>query len=138
MKHFAKKIILGLGLLTACLLPASASAREFPRFEWHHLTGIVGHFNDSIEDVNLYLSLQSEDGTTVAFISDAPVPLQFQQPNIQYITISENQTFVLFVKPGHYVLHGIWAGKNFALVGSIPPVQVTIDRDRLTIVDVKL
>ena len=138
MKHFAKKIILGLGLLTACLLPVGASAREFPRFEWHHLTGIVGRLDFSTQDLNVGLSLQTESGTTVAVISNFAVPGELQQPNVQYITISQESTFVVFLKPGHYVLRGAGSGIDFNLAFLIPAKSVTIDRDRLTVVDVKL
>jgi len=144
MKLFAKKIILGLGLLTACLLPASVSAREFPRFEWHHLTGIVGHvdFSTSTNESSVNLALQTEGGTTVAVISNFAVPVELQQPDIQYITITEDRTFVAFVQPGHYVLKGFvsappGAGLHWNSILIIPAVQVTVDRDRLTIVDVK-
>ena len=138
MKHFAKKIILGLGLLTACLLPVGASAREFPRLEWHHLTGIVGHLDFSTKDFNVGLSLQTEGGKTVAVISNFPIPVESQQPNVQYITISKEQTFVVFLKPGHYVLRGAGSGIDFNLAFLIPAMQVTVARDRLTVVDVKL
>ena len=138
MKHFAKKIVLGLGLLTACLLPVGASAREFPRLEWHHLTGIVGHLDFSTQDLNIGLSLQTEAGKTVAVISNFTVPIELQQPDIQYITISEQQTFVVFLRPGHYVLRGAGSGINFNLAFLIPAKSVTVDRDRLTVVDVKL
>ena len=138
MKYFAKKIILGLGLLTACLLPVVASAREFPRFEWHHLTGIVGHLDFSTQDLNVGLSLQTEGGKTVAVISNFPIPVESQQPNVQYIAISKEQTFVVFLKPGHYVLRGAGSGIDFNLAFLIPAMQVTVARDRLTVVDVKL
>lgn len=138
MKHFAKKIVLGLGLLTACLLPVVASAREFPRLEWHHLTGIVGHLDFSTQDLNVGLSLQTEGGKTVAVISNFPIPVEPQQPNVQYIAISKEETFVVFLKPGHYVLRGAGSGINFNLAFLIPALQVTVDRDRLTVVDVKL
>jgi len=138
MKHFAKKIVLGLGLLTACLLPVGASAREFPRLEWHHLTGIVGHLDFSTKDFNVGLSLQTEGGKTVAVISNFPIPVESQQPNVQYITISKEQTFVVFLKPGHYVMRGDCSGIDWNVVILIPAMQVTVARDRLTVVDVKL
>jgi len=119
MKTITHKFALCAVLLSGCLLPVAAHAEDN---QGHHQSGVIGRVQ--VEQVGLPHLWQVRVSTEA-----------YGQASV--IQTDDEGQFVVNLKPGTYHLTPFIGGDgNAGLVG--PPIQVTVEKKDLTVVEMSL